>query len=293
MSIQIAVNVDPSAPNAREINAAIALLQALRDGTAFGAAAPALPGIGITADHPSAGMDLPSPDQAFGTQPTADQAFGGAPAAPNALTAETPQATGSVATSTPAVTSGVEVDKNGLPWNGQIHTETKSKNQDGTWRYRRNTDKALIAQVEAQMRAVMQLPAGAPAVPNVPTPSPQAPAPNASQPVAGAPAMTPIPTAPGSAVPAVPGASLPSTPATGAAVPTATASAVPENAFIAFIGRITPLLGDGRLSQPEVEAACAAVGVVGGLPLLSTRPDLVPNVEMMVRSILQQKGIAF
>lgn len=304
MSIQIAVNVDPSAPNAREINAAIALLTALRDGTAFGAAAPALPGIGITADHPSAGTEVapaPGPDAAFGTGLTADQAFGGAPAAPNASTAATPQATGSVATGTPAATSapaGVEVDKNGMPWNGQIHTETKSKNQDGTWRYRRNTPKETIAAVEAQMRAVMALPpaatgAAVPNVPPVPSPNQQAPALNASQPVAGAPAMSPIPTAPGSAVPAVPGVSLPSTPATGAAVPTATASGVPENAFIGFIGRITPLLGDGRLSQAEVEAACAAVGVVGGLPLLSTRPDLVPTVEAVVRATLAPKGIAF
>jgi hypothetical protein len=285
MSIQIAVTVDPSAPNAREINAAIALLQALRDGTAFGSA-PALPAIGITADHPSAGTEtalVPSPDQAFGLNPSANQAF-----SPAASTAATPQNTASAVTSTPA---GIEVDKNGMPWDGRIHTETKSKNQDGTWRYRRNTDKALIAQVEAQLRAVQAIPAaGGVAAPNVPpspgsvppAPGPLAPAPSASPSASAAPAPSPTPPAPGSVVPAAPSPSQ----------PTAAAAPVPENPFIAFIGRITPLLGDGRLTQPEVEAACAAVGVVGGLPLLSTRPDLVPNVEAMVRSILQQKGVA-
>jgi len=295
MSIQIAVNVDPRAPNVPEINAAIALLTALRDGSLFGAGAPSLPGVGIGPDNPAAGMEYPTADQAFGTQPTADQAFAG-----NASTAVAPHYTASAATSTQA---GIEVDKNGMPWNGQIHTETKSKNQDGTWRYRRNTDKALIAQVEAQMRAVMALPAGnaapaptaqaaLPSPGSLPLPGQPAPAPSASPSASAAPVPNQIPPAPGSVAPAAPNQSQP-TPATGAAVPTATASAVPENAFIAFIGRITPLLGDGRLTQPEVEAACAAVGVVGGLPLLSTRPDLVPNVEGMVRSILQQKGVAF
>lgn len=60
------------------------------------------------------------------------------------------------------------LDKNGLPWDERIHSSTKNRNKDDTWRYTRITkeeDKpafeALKLQVEAELRERM---ANAPAV---------------------------------------------------------------------------------------------------------------------------------
>lgn len=44
------------------------------------------------------------------------------------------------------------LDKNGLPWDGRIHSSSKNKNTDGSWRYLRGVDKDLIGIVEAELR---------------------------------------------------------------------------------------------------------------------------------------------
>jgi len=44
------------------------------------------------------------------------------------------------------------LDKNGLPWDGRIHSSSKNKNSDGSWRYLRGVDKDLIGIVEAELR---------------------------------------------------------------------------------------------------------------------------------------------
>ncbi len=41
-----------------------------------------------------------------------------------------------------------EMDSRGFAWNPEIHSETKAKNKDGTWRYRRGVDKTLIVELE-------------------------------------------------------------------------------------------------------------------------------------------------
>lgn len=46
-----------------------------------------------------------------------------------------------------------DLDKNGFPWDERIHSSTKNRNQDGTWRYTRGGDPAVRAQVEAELRA--------------------------------------------------------------------------------------------------------------------------------------------
>lgn len=60
-----------------------------------------------------------------------------------------------------APTASVVTDKNGLPWDARIHASTKTFNADGTWRGRRNTDAAIITAVEAELRALMAIPAPA------------------------------------------------------------------------------------------------------------------------------------
>lgn len=62
------------------------------------------------------------------------------------------------------------LDADGLPWDSRIHSSNKEKKTDGTWRKRRGmNDAALIAQVEAELRAkAPSVPAAAPTAKAVP-----------------------------------------------------------------------------------------------------------------------------
>jgi hypothetical protein len=46
-----------------------------------------------------------------------------------------------------------ETDSRGLPWDERIHSSSKEKNKDGSWRYKRGVDKNLLPQVEAELLA--------------------------------------------------------------------------------------------------------------------------------------------
>lgn len=74
--------------------------------------------------------------------------------------------------------SGVELDKAGMPWDGRIHSESKSKLSDGNWRKKRGLDPALLSTVESELRQVMG------AAPAIPVTAPIAPiAPPAPSPI--------------------------------------------------------------------------------------------------------------
>lgn len=90
---------------------------------------------------------------------------------------------------------GVELDKNGIPWDERIHAGTKRKNADGTWSLKKGVDKELVAQIIAEYQSAgggVEAPAApskpsAPAAPSAPTPPspPSAPSkPSASVPPA-------------------------------------------------------------------------------------------------------------
>jgi hypothetical protein len=53
----------------------------------------------------------------------------------------------------PAPHLAPDTDANGLPWDERIHSGTKALNADGTWRTKRGVDKALVAEVEAELRS--------------------------------------------------------------------------------------------------------------------------------------------
>lgn len=90
------------------------------------------------------------------------------------------------------VTTAVELDKNGIPWDERIHAGTKRKNADGTWSLKKGVDKELAAQIIAEYQSAPAAPAtttvpaapAAPAKPGVPTP----PAPPAAPAKPGVPA---------------------------------------------------------------------------------------------------------
>ena len=184
---------------------------------------------------------------------------------------------------TPA--NGVELDKDGLPWDSRIHVESKNKNADGRWRKKRNLDAAVAAQVEAELRQVM----GA-----APAPLAQGVAP-VTTPVSVA-ASTTVPPAPTGAVPQPVAPPPAPAPVAGAApsmpaAPSAAPGEVPADArqqFVGLVGRASAAIQAGKVSQAEVTQICAAAGVPA-LPLLANRLDLVAHVAAQVDGLIASR----
>lgn len=189
--------------------------------------------------------------------------------------------------------AGVALDTEGLPWDARIHAATKTKVANGSWKKKKGTDPALVASVTAELRAVMGLPAPAPAAAPVPPagpltgtsyPFPVPPvAPVAATPVAPAPPGgnawplngSPAPAPVAAAAPVAP----PAPPATPAAITT----------FAQLMGYISGQIAAGKWSHPETLTACQANGVTA-LPLLAARPDLIPNVAGTIGAMIAAKG---
>lgn len=175
---------------------------------------------------------------------TAEQAF--APTAPREPSpAEAFSTPGAPAV--PAAATGAEYDGAGVPWDARIHTETKSKNQDNTWRKKRGVDQAVYDSILAS------LPRQAGAA--------------VAQPAATAPApVPPTPQAPADAVASAP-----------VAPPTATAGVT----AIQVIQRAAQLQAAQKVSPDQVQAIAAKLGL-GAFVDLPTRPDLAAqfNAEL-------------
>lgn len=131
-----------------------------------------------------------------------------------------------------------ETDSTGLVWDERIHSSSKALNADGTWRTKRGVDKALVAQVEAELRGsdpeelerveeeVKELLAAPPAPPAPEAPkAPLAPAVSESAPVETVPQTPSAPVAPSSAI----------------------------SPFVALMKRVTTAQGAGKLTQPRVK----------------------------------------
>lgn len=265
---------------------------------AFGGAQSPLPPGAVAA--PSTAVAVPFSTAPAATTVTTSAATLSAPV-PNASTdpsAGAPTALGA-ASMTPA--NGVEVDKDGLPWDGRIHTESKAKNVDGRWRNKRNLDAALKAQVEAELRQVMSA-APIPPAPGV-APSPAQPVAPVTIPTAGlassaatAPVPPSVPVPPVAPVPPAPLA-VPTPPVAGAApsMPVAPNAApageVPQDArqqFVGLVGRASAAIQAGKVTQAEVTQICAAAGVPA-LPLLANRLDLVAHVAGQVDALIASR----
>lgn len=154
----------------------------------------------------------------------------------------------------------VELDADGLPWDGRIHSDTKSKIGGGYWRTRRGADPAVVATVTAELKAAM----GAPSVP-VPPPF-----------VASvAPSVPPVPTTQviesAGAAPTVSHSEVapPDVPAPPVSIAITT--------FPQLMMAITKGIGKGTFTQPDVVKAIEGVGLAS-IPMLASRPDLIPAV---------------
>jgi hypothetical protein len=204
--------------------------------------------------------------------------FGGAPAGGKPawpFAGDEPEQPAAPVPASPAAPAApaVQLDKNGLPWDARIHASSKAINADGSWRAKKMVDAAVVATVEAELRATMgapspvqtvsvtdgsAIPAGAvvssegntgPAL--VASPQPYVPLIPPAQPAAPAPA--PVPAAP--AAPGNPDTDLPT-----------------------FLKEATTLINAGRATTADMIAAANSAGIPHP-GALRQRPDLIATVR--------------
>lgn len=175
--------------------------------------------------------------------------------------------------------SGIEVDSEGLPWDGRIHAASRTQTQDGRWKTRRGTDEAVLQAVKRELQITMGItPTYAQAL-NQLTPTP---------PVMEEPALVEweeseaeVPAAPfvDNVVPLVPPVS--STPETVSAGVVETASPIEASSsgmtFPNFMQVVTSLVAAKTLTGAKIQEAVVAEGLPS-LPMLASRPDLIPGV---------------
>lgn len=176
----------------------------------------------------------------------------------------------------PVATTGVTLDKNGFPWDDRIHSGNKAFVADGTWRKRRGVDDALVAQVEVELRAVMNIAAPAPVIPPIPVvqvaaeiPADEAP----MMPMHNASTVPPPPPLPAIVPPPPP----PPPPPPAVAEP---------NAYLNLIQLVTNVISTQKLTRPQVEACITSIDPSLNLQLLSKRPDLIPQIAAQIRTLV-------
>lgn len=212
---------------------------------AFGGAPLAPPPVPYTADAAPPPTAPAAPTSAMPPAPPA-------PVPPPAPVAPVPSAPAAPSTFAP----GVELDKDGLPWDARIHAATKSKVADGSWKMKKGMGsmEVYVNQVKAELRATMAIPAtpAAPAAPMPPVPPVAPPAPPAA-PVAPVPPAPPVVAAP--------------------------------TDFAGFMGWIAGLIAAGRWSHAQTATALGSMQLPSAVAL-SSRPDLIPQAVQTITAML-------
>ena len=147
------------------------------------------------------------------------------------------------------------LDSEGLPWDSRIHSSSKAKNADGTWRIKRNSDKEFVAGVVAELKKVMAIPA---------------PAPSSDVSIAAAFSLTPPP-----AVEPPPAVS---------AVPPPPVAAPAADTLASLMDYIMERNKAGTLPMATVTHTVKAQGL-GSLRDLDTRPDLIPAFKAALEAV--------
>lgn len=96
-----------------------------------------------------------APPPSGAPSPAAAEASASAPAAAPASIPPPPSAASAVPSPPPAAATpapAAAVDAKGLPWDERIHASSRAKIADGSWRMKRGVERALVAEVEAQLR---------------------------------------------------------------------------------------------------------------------------------------------
>lgn len=133
-----------------------------------------------------------------------------------------------------------DLDSEGIPWDLRIHSSSREKVANGSWRVKRGVDKDLLAKIKAEYRSNLSQ-AVSTVAPSVHQPSVQAPQ------MASAPVSTPVvQAAPAMVVPALP------TMNTGHTI----------DSFVAnFPLAFGTLITEGKINQEYANSLCAHFGV--------------------------------
>jgi hypothetical protein len=179
--------------------------------------------------------------------------------------------------------NGIEVDSQGLPWDGRIHASSRAFVADGTWRLRRNVDDDVVQAVKRELQITMGAPVTFPPLPDVLS------APSIIPPMMfdAPPLEVQVPPPPFvlSAVPSVPVANISHlteviAPPSAGAAQTASPSRETHSSALTFaklMQLITMKFASKELDQAAIQAAVVSAGIPS-LPMLASRPDLVNTV---------------
>ena len=200
------------------------------------------------------------------------------------------------------VPASAELDSAGLPWDKRIHSSSRAKVADGTWRKMRGVDDALVATVEAELRAVQAIPVpqthGSPELDADAEKLEAMAGAGAAGPTLADVGLTPVP------VPPAPTATLAEMQAKLAAaeelpqhpVPVPPAPVPVEHSVLAgshvpapltfadLMKHVTPMLVSGKLPQDTLLAVTAEFGLPH-LAALGARPDLVEAVRARIDEV--------
>lgn len=144
---------------------------------------------------------------------------------------------------------GVQLDKDGLPWDARIHASSRAQNADGTWRLKRGLADDFKNKVIAELRQVMAIPAAGPQLVQAAPPPPPAPA---------APAPAPAPVA---------------------------NEASARDQFISLFNRVSAAISAGKLTEAQLNTCLTSIGIPS-LPLLGARLDLVPQACSLIDGVI-------
>jgi hypothetical protein len=212
-----------------------------------------------------------------------------APAVPTAVASDVANGTPTIpAASTESVITAGAVDKNGMPWDAKVHSESKALNADGTWRFRRNLDAGVKAAYLAGIGGAAPLMPAPPANLAV-TAMVQAgllgtPATAGALPVAPPPPAPEAPPAP--VAPQPPSASVPVPNGVPLGVPnTAQPAILPHLGFRDFMSAVNKALTTGRLTQDQLTTACRAANVEG-ITSLASEPGRIGLVHAQIAHLL-------
>lgn len=152
--------------------------------------------------------------------------------------------------------NGVQLDKDGLPWDSRIHSDAAEKlAKTGYWKTKKNLPDGYKLQIEAELKAVMN--AGKTSAATAPAPVTATTATAATTPAA--------PPAPSAA------------PAPAPAPSPAPAAAPAGNPFAEFTRWLVTHTKSGKLSQTDAVLEIQKQGLTQ-IPDLAKRPDLIPAV---------------
>lgn len=297
MGINIEFNTDDITPP--ELDALAALIAVLAGRHPGGKSLMEVAGLGTDADRPKAEAQpvrvvAPPPprlSEAEGAQQNETDGAAEAALVPSAAEGLLAAEAARVAAAQPP--EGVEVDKDGIPWDARIHASTKTKLKDGSWKLARGVATELVAEITAQLKAVMAAP-----VPAVVDPAAA---------FGGAPAEGPLPIAAdnvvtGSEEPVADGASSDApkplfermAEAAKAAAPPPPAEATPPAAdgaadtasqsmtdFARVMRVVAAKQTAQTLSTDHVAQICQQLGLTG-VRDLAARPDMIPAFEALL-----------